>query len=78
MTTDEMQSPAILLEIIKTAVRHARPHRTTESPRWVAVRDTFCVGSETATNLCKMSGVDPHETARGVRCDLCVEREDGR
>ena len=55
-------------DLIAKAIEFARPHRTTEARRWVAVMDIFGVGSTTAMALCKRFGLDPHETRPGILC----------
>jgi hypothetical protein len=55
-------------ELVERAVRNARPHRCTESARWVAVRDVFGYGSSTSISLCDRFGLDPHEMVPGARC----------
>lgn len=62
-------------QLIERAVRAARPNRTTEAPRWVAVMDTFALGSTSATNLCRAFGLDPHERVQGARCTCPDETE---
>lgn len=57
------------LKMVERAVRNARPHRTTEAPRWVAVMDVFGYGSTTSTELCRRFGLDPYEKVPGVKCD---------
>lgn len=54
-------------EILERAVRAARSPtlpRGFRHARWVAVRDAFCVGSTTATELCRRFGLDPDEVVR--------------
>ena len=53
-------------ELVERAVRAARPHRTTDAPRWVAVMDTFAIGSESAMRLCRKFNFDPDEQVHGV------------
>ena len=53
------------------AMRNALPRVTGESPRWVAIRDTFAVGSTTAIEICTLNGLDPHETVMGAQCLSC-------
>lgn len=62
----ESYSPMAMVE---RAVRNARPHRTYEAPRWVAVMDVFGYGSTTSTELCRLFGLDPHEKVAGIKCD---------
>lgn len=63
-------------ELLRRAVNLARPDRTTDAPRWVAVMDTFGLGSTSATELCRRFGLDPHERVRGARCS-CPDSEGG-
>lgn len=52
-------------QLLERAVRGARNSRSSASvPRWVAVRDLFCVGSTTANGLCRRFGLDPDENVR--------------
>lgn len=60
--------------LVKRAVMNARPRIAGESPRWVAVMDTFALGSTYAHELCRIHGLDPDETVSGVTCLTC-ERE---
>ena len=46
--------------LLRQAVRVARP-RYRASPRWVAVMDTFTVGSTVARKLCARFDVEPDE-----------------
>ncbi|OEU75925.1 MAG: hypothetical protein BA864_05025, partial [Desulfuromonadales bacterium C00003093] len=55
-------------DLVKRAVRNAMPHTIGPAGRWVAIRDTFAVGSAVAREICKAYGLDPHEKVRGVRC----------
>lgn len=56
-------------ELVRRAVRNARPHRRGKSPRWVAVMDTFALGSTYAGELCQIHELDPEEIVRGPNCD---------
>lgn len=56
------------LAMVERAVRNARPHRTTEAARWVAVKDVFGYGSTTSTELCRKFGLDPYEKVPGITC----------
>jgi hypothetical protein len=58
-------------DLVKRAVRNAHPHRCGEAARWVAVMDTFALGSTFAYQLCRMHGLDPEEMVRGARCVAC-------
>lgn len=61
--------------LILRAIRNARPKTLGECERWVAVGDTFALGSTYAIELCRLYDVDPHEKIGGVRCLTCEERE---
>jgi len=58
-------------ELVCRAMRNARPRRYGNSPRWVAVMDTFGTGSTVARNLCLEHRLDPDEEVKGVRCIAC-------
>lgn len=53
------------------ALNNARPHSCGTSQRWVAIRDTFGIGSTSAYELCRLNGLDPDETVYGANCDSC-------
>lgn len=57
--------------MVERAVRNARPHRCGDAPRWVAVQDTFALGSTYARELCRVHGLDPDEKVSGPRCISC-------
>ncbi len=57
--------------LVERAVRNAKPKLNGESPRWVAVMDTFGTGSTTAIEICRAYGFDPNETIQGVHCISC-------
>lgn len=58
-------------DLVKRAVRNAIPHTAGPSERWVAIGDTFAVGSTVAREICKTYGLDPHEYVDGVNCISC-------
>lgn len=58
-------------DLVKRAVRNARPHRSGAAPRWVAVMDAFAIGSTCAYQLCRLHGLDPEEKVSGARCVAC-------
>ena len=60
-------------QLVANAVRAARPHRTTPANRWVAVKETFMVGSTTAKSLCRRFDLDPYEDVPGAVCGACDE-----
>lgn len=53
-------------DLLRDAVRVARPNRShgRAAPRWVAVMDTFVLGSGYAHALCRRFGFDPDEMVR--------------
>ena len=57
--------------LTERAVRNAISHTAGPSPRWVAVGDTFAVGSTVAIEICRVYGFDPDESIRGVTCISC-------
>ena len=60
-------------ELLKRAVRGARAHRPTPAPRWVAIMDTFCLGSGYAVELCRLHDLDPDEMVHGAHCQACEQ-----
>ena len=56
---------------VKRAMLNAKPHCCGESPRWVAVMDTFATGSTVARDLCDYYGLDPDEKINGATCVSC-------
>lgn len=66
MSQSSKYSPIAMVE---RAVRNARPHRTTEAPRWVAVQDVFAFGSEASIAICRRFGLDPYERVPGAKCN---------
>lgn len=57
--------------LAERAVKNARPHKTANSPLWVAMLDTFAVGSTTAHELCRCYDLDPDKIVSGARCISC-------
>lgn len=57
--------------LVKRAVMNAAPHKASSAPRWVAVMDTFALGSTYAHELCRNHGLDPDEMVHGVDCIAC-------
>lgn len=52
-------------ELLGRAVRNARPEsRRRRSPRWVAVMDSFSLGSTFAHQLCIRFNLDPDEMVK--------------
>lgn len=60
-----------LEDLVRRAVRNARPRKCEEVQRWVAVGDAFAVGSTWAMQLCKYFNLDPHEMIHGPLCNAC-------
>jgi hypothetical protein len=58
-------------DLVWRAVRNAKPKICGDAPRWVAVADTFALGSTYAHDLCKLYGLDPEEKVPGARCIAC-------
>lgn len=58
-------------ELVERAVKNARPRQCGESHRWVAISDTFALGSTYSIELCRIHGLDPHEKVNGPRCISC-------
>lgn len=59
-------------DLVKRAVMNAKPRHPGEWPRWVAVMDTFALGSTYATQLCRAHGLDPDQMILcPVRCLSC-------
>jgi hypothetical protein len=52
-------------DLIKRAVKSARPRNRYEAPRWAAVMDAFGLGSTFAWQLCERFGLDPDEPVKG-------------
>ena len=55
-----MTTPYTAEELVRKAVAAARPSNA-RHPRWVVVRDLFCVGSTTAYEICAACKLDPDE-----------------
>jgi hypothetical protein len=60
-----------LESLVMRAIKNARARHTGEHERWVAVSDTFGLGSTYAIELCQLYGMDPHEKIQGPRCLAC-------
>jgi len=58
-------------DLVERAVRNARPHDCGEHPRWVAVMDTFALGSTYAHELCVLHGLNPDDKVNGAHCLVC-------
>lgn len=58
-------------DLVKRAMRNATPKRCGAVPRWVAVMDTFALGSTFSVQLCRLHGLDPEEKVSGARCEAC-------
>lgn len=54
-------------ELLRRAVVNARPERHyigRTAPRWVAVKNTFLLGSTYSNQLCRRFGLDPDEMVK--------------
>ena len=51
-------------ELLKRAVKSARPHYSARSPLWVAVMDTFALGSTFAHQLCLRFDESPERVVK--------------
>ncbi|MCA6108166.1 hypothetical protein [Bradyrhizobium cenepequi] len=53
-------------ELLRRAVKGARSNKTPwrGSPRWVAVMETFGLGSTYSAELCRRFDLDPYETVK--------------
>lgn len=58
-------------DLLSRAVRGARARTNGTHERWVAVMDTFGLGSTYAVELCRIHHVDPHEEVSGATCPAC-------
>jgi len=58
--------------LAERAIRNAKPSLSGDSPRWVAVMDTFAIGSTYSIELCRAYELDPDEKVHGVRCLGCA------
>jgi hypothetical protein len=50
--------------LVERAVRNAVDHHKRKGekhPRWVAVMETFALGSTYSKDLCRLAGLDPNE-----------------
>ena len=59
--------------LVERAVRNAKPDGLGDAERWVAVRDSFGLGSTYAMQLCGRFNLNPHDQVRGVHCSECDE-----
>jgi hypothetical protein len=48
-------------DLLTRAVRNCRARQSGKAPRWVAVSDTFVLGSTYSRQLCRRFGLDPDE-----------------
>lgn len=60
-------------DLIKAAIRNARARALGKSQRWVAVKDTFALGSTYAYELCRDYGFNPDEEVWGPTCERCEQ-----
>lgn len=51
-------------ELLRRAVRNANPNQRGKGPHWIAVSDTFVLGSTYSRQLCRRFGVDPDGVGR--------------
>lgn len=51
-------------ELLRRAVKNARPHQGRKAPLWSAVMDTFLLGSTFAHQLCLRFGEEPERTVK--------------
>ena len=58
-------------EMVSRAIANAKPKLCGVAPRWVAVMDTFGLGSTYAHDLCRVHGLNPDEPINGARCLSC-------
>lgn len=58
-------------DLVKWAVLNAKPHRNGTAPRWVAVMDTFALGSTSGHEICRAFGLNPDDEVSGVTCIAC-------
>lgn len=58
-------------QLVKRAMMNARPHSNGEAQRWVAVMDTFGLGSTYAWELCQAHNLNPEDKVSGGHCDSC-------
>lgn len=58
--------------LVERAVRNAKPSQAGKAPKWVAVMDTFALGSTYAYQLCRDFDLDPdEESPYTVDCITC-------
>jgi len=58
-------------DLVKRAVRNAKPNINGTAPRWVAVMDTFGLGRTYAYELCRLHDLNPDDPIEGARCISC-------
>jgi hypothetical protein len=58
-------------DLVERAIMNAHPRECGESERWVAVMDTFGLGSTYARELCVLHGLNPDDKVSGARCLAC-------
>lgn len=59
-------------DLVERAVRNAKPSQAGPAPRWVAVMDTFALGSGYAYQLCRDFDLDPEESSTyEINCISC-------
>ena len=50
-------------QLVKQAASFSTPKKG-KAPRWVVIKDVFCVGSTVATEICRKCGLDPDEIVK--------------
>lgn len=63
-------------QLVRRAMMNAHPKKIGDCQRWVAVMDTFGLGSGYALELCRAHGLDPYETVHGPQCEACDTEND--
>jgi len=59
-------------DLFKRAVINAKPKTCGSAPKWVAVMDTFSLGSYYAIELCRALDLDPYaKSLNTVKCITC-------
>lgn len=64
-------------DLIRRAVRNARPRDPGVHVRWSAIEYAFGVGSTVAIALCRHYDMDPDEQIEGPECERCAEDATG-
>lgn len=61
-------------DLVRRAVMNSRPAAPGRWPRWVAIHETFALGSGYSRELCHLMGLDPEELINGETCEVCENR----